>query len=128
MRPRIGAAAAAIAVLAGCATIGRVDLADESCAESFRSQIASILVAQGEDGGEARALGKRTVLDLGYRDPGPRPFVVRSRTTDYTFFVQQKKSGCLLRLLRREREFATYTNDVTFIETRRLPGCSCASE
>ncbi len=120
--------AALLLALAGCATIGQVDLSNEACAESFRSQIASILVAQGEKEEDAQPLAQRAVVELGFGDPGLRPFVIGSRTTDYTFFVQKKKSGCFLRLLSRERGFTTYTNDITYIATRAVPACPCAGE
>jgi len=128
VRSGLAAAVGALLLSGGCATIGELDLSDESCAAIFRSQIASILVSQGEKEAEAAALGQRAVVDLGFGNPGLRPFVVGSRTTDYTFFVQKKKSGCVLRLLSRERGFTRYTNDVTYIETRALPACRCTAE
>lgn len=127
---RIGlapAAALSAALLASCATIGEVDLSDEACAADFRGQIASILAAQGEKVEEADAIARRAVVDMAFGHVGLRPFVIGSRTTDYTFFVQKKESGCLLRLLSRERGFTTYTNNVTYIDTRPLAGCRCAS-
>jgi len=57
---------------------------------------------------------------------GPRPFVVSSSSgADYEFFVQKKKQGCLLRLFGRTKGFTSYTNNLTYIATRPLPGCAC---
>ena len=116
------------ALLAGCATIGEVDLSDEVCASTFRGQIASILAGQGENEEEAQAIAQRAVVAMDFGGAGRRPFVVGSRTTDYTFFVQKKKEGCLLRLLSRERGFTRYTNDITYIDSRKLPGCLCRAD
>ena len=124
---RIAAAAVLLsALLAACATVGEVDLSDEACAATFRRQIASILAGQGEEPDEAETMAQRAVVGMGF-GPGLRPFVVGSRTTDYTFFVDRKKTGCLLRLLSRERGLVRYSNDVTYIDSRPLPGCRCAS-
>jgi len=128
MRLAAPALFSALLVFSGCATIGELDLSDEKCAADFRSQIASILVSQGEKPAEAEALGQRAALEIGFGSPGLRPFVVGSRTTDYTFFVEKKKAGCLLRLLSRERGFTVYTNDITYIETRSVPACRCLAE
>ncbi len=128
MRLAAPAILAALMIFSGCATIGELDLSDEKCAADFRSQIAAILVSQGEKREEAEALGQRAAVEIGFGNPGLRPFVVGSRTTDYTFFVQKKRSGCLLRLLSRQRGFTAYTNDVTYIETRTLPACRCSGE
>jgi hypothetical protein len=113
---------------AGCATIGQIDLSDEGCATDFRAQIVSILVEQGETPDVAAGLGQRAVEDVGFGEVGLRPFVVGSRTTDYTFFVQKKKIGCLLRLLSRQRGFTRYTNDITYIASRTLTKCRCSAE
>ncbi len=60
-------------------------------------------------------------------DYGPRPFLVASPSgTDYTFFVQEKKPICLLRLYGRQKGFWSYTNNLTYIATRPLPNCACS--
>jgi hypothetical protein len=128
VRRAFPAIVATLLVGVGCATIGELDLSDEKCAATFRSQIASILVSQGEKEEDALALGQRATVDLGFDGPGLRPFVIGSRTTDYTFFVQKKTSACLLRLLSRERGFTVYANNITYIETRELPACRCIAE
>jgi hypothetical protein len=127
-RARAALATATAILFAGCATIGQIDLSDERCAGDFRTQIASILVEQGETPDVAAELGQRAVEDVGFGEAGQRPFVVGSRTTDYTFFVQKKKRGCLLRLLSRRRGFSRYTNDITYIASRALTRCRCSAE
>ena len=129
-RGRFGAAGllAALAVFGGCATVAEVDLGDPACAATFRAQLASILVQEGEKGEDAEEIAHRASIDVAFGDVGVRPFVVGSRTTDYTFFVQRRKSGCALRLLSRQKGFTRYTNDVTYIATRPLTGCRCTTE
>lgn len=120
--------AAALLLLSGCATVAEVDLSDPGCAETFRRQMVSILVEEGEKPEEAGEVAHRAATMLSYGVNGVRPFVVGSRTTDYTFFVDRKKSGCLLRLLSRQRGFTRLTNDITYIASRPLSGCRCSSE
>ena len=45
--------------------------------------------------------------------------------TDYTLFVEKKKSGCLLRLVEKQKGFTRYTNNLTYINTQPLPSCFC---
>ena len=120
--------AAALLLFAGCATVAEVDLSDPACAETFRRQLASILVDQGEPPEDAEAIAHRAATDVAFGGVGVRPFMVGSRTTDYTFLVDRRKTGCLLRLVSRERGLGRYTNDVTFIATRPLQGCRCSSD
>lgn len=122
-----GALLAALA-LAGCATVAQVDLDDPACAATFRAQLASILEQEGEKREDAEGIAHRASIDVAFGEVGMRPFVVGSRTTDYTFFVERKKSGCLLRLLSRQKGFTRYTNDITYIATRPLTGCRCTTE
>ena len=120
--------AAALLLFAGCATVAEVDLSDPACAETFRRQMVSILVQEGEKPDEAEEVAHRAATMLSYGVNGVRPFAIGSRTTDYTFFVDRRKPGCLLRLLSRQRGFTRYTNDITYIATRPLPGCRCSSD
>jgi len=119
---------AAAAGLGGCATVAQVDLEDPACSATFRAQLASILVQEGEKSEEAEEIAHRASVEVAFGDVGMRPFVVGSRTTDYTFFVQRRKSGCALRLLSRQKGFTRYTNDITYIATRPLTGCRCTTE
>ena len=45
--------------------------------------------------------------------------------TDYSLFVEPTDEGCLLRLCGRQKGFTSYTNNITWIETRPLPACRC---
>ena len=116
------------AAAAGCATVAQVELNDPACQSVFQDQMASILVQEGEKPDDARVIAHRAAEEVSYGDVGVRPFSIGSRTTDYTFFVQKKKSGCLLRLVSRQKGFTVYTNDVTYIASRPLTGCLCATE
>lgn len=115
-------------LLSGCASVARVDLTDPPCDAAFREQLASILVEEGETPSDAGGIAHRAALDVSDGDAGVRPFSVVSRAADYTFFVQKKKTGCLLRLVSRRKGFTVYTNDVTYIASRPLGGCRCATE
>ncbi len=113
---------------AGCATVAQVsNFGDTKCAGTFESQLSSILTDEGEKTDVADTLAHRTFLTLTRAELGPRPFLVSSSSgADYTFFVQKKRERCLLRLYGRRKGFVTYTNNLTYIATRELPGCSCA--
>ena len=103
-------------------------MSDPACGAAFREQVASILVEEKETPEDAALLAQRAALELSYGEAGVRPFSVVSRTSDYTFFVQKKKGGCLLRLVSRQKGFTVYTNDITYIATRPLTGCRCPTE
>ena len=111
----------------GCETVAGVqNLSDGVCRGSFEDGLASILVEQHETPETARELAERTRRMIEFAQLGPRPFVVSSSSgADYEFFVQKKKQGCLLRLFGRTKGFTSYTNNLTYIATRPLPGCAC---
>ena len=112
--------------LAGCATVAEVELTQDSCRESFQDALGSILVEQHEAPDVAAKLASETCEELERARLGPRPFLISSSSgADYEFFVQKKSSGCLLRLYGRQKGFTSYTNDLTYIATRPLPGCAC---
>lgn len=110
---------------AGCRTMARVTtLDDPACRATTTGAIADVLRAQGETE-RVDELAASTVDVLPAL--GPRPFLVMAQSgTDFSFFVQRKDDACLLRLYAREKGFTSYANDLTFIETRPLPGCGCA--
>lgn len=122
--PTIIAAMAA----ASCVSVVRItNLTDSACQASFGTELAAVLVGQGETPENAAALAHRTITILTVADLGPRPFLVASSSgTDYSFFVEKKKSGCILRLYGRQKGFVSYTNNLTYIDSRPLRGCSCA--
>jgi hypothetical protein len=102
----------------GCAT-----LTEAACAASFEACLASILTEQGEKPDIVETLAHRTYLKPTMVRLGPRPFVVALPSgTDCTFFVQRKHVRGLLRLYGRRKGFMSYTNDLTYISTRELPG------
>ena len=118
--------ALACLALTGCATVAEVELTEDSCRQSFQDALSSILVEQHETPEVAAELADRTREILERAQLGPRPFVVSSSSgADYEFFVQKKSSACLLRLYGRQKGFTSYTNDLTYIATRPLPGCAC---
>src|SRR5450830_1811599 len=118
----------AVAVFsAGCTTIAQVaNLTEAQCNASFESRLTSILTEQGEKDEVAATLTHRTYHMLTAAELGPRPFLVASPSgTDYTFFIQKKRNHCLLRLYGRRKGFVSYTNNLTYISTRELSGCTC---
>jgi len=119
--------AACLVLAAGCATVAQVDnLSDEACRRSFGDALSSILVGEKETPEVAQELSERTLRMLAYGRLGPRPFLVSSSSgADYEFFVEKKKSGCLLRLYGRQKGFTSYTNNLNYIATRPLPDCLC---
>jgi len=112
----------------GCATMGKVtNLSDESCRLSFTRQLSSILSHEGEKPDVSEALASKTASALLVYDLGPRPFIVAAPSgTDYRFFIERKKTSCVLTLYGRHKGFVSYTNNLTYIATEILPACTCA--
>jgi len=121
----IGLATAVVS--AGCTTIAQItNLTEPQCSASLESGLISILTEQGERDEAAATLAHRTGQRLATAELGPRPFLVASPSgPDYTFFIQKKRNRCLLRLYGRRKGFTSYTNNLTYIATRELPGCAC---
>ena len=119
--------AVAAVFLGGCTTVAQVtNLTEAPCAASFEGRLSSILTEQREKPDIVETVAHRTYLMLTMANLGPRPFIVASPSgTDYTFFVQKKHGGCLLRLYGRSKGFMSYTNNLTYISTRELPDCAC---
>ncbi len=119
---------AVLCLTSGCTTIARVsNLTDMACQSTFSKAVSAILVEQGEKPEVVGTLADHAVRIMLRADYGPRPFFVASPSgTDYTFFVQAKKPVCLLRLYGRQKGFWSYTNNLTYIATRPLPGCFCS--
>lgn len=129
---RISLAARWTGVLAlfasGCTTVAQITtLSNESCRQTVRGQLESILVEEREQPDIANRLAVNTTVILATGSLGPRPFGVSSPSgADYSFFVQRKGERCLLRLYGRQKGFTRYTNNLTYISTRALEGCTCA--
>src|SRR6202022_840377 len=90
-----------------CAHVAEVDsLAEGPCSAEFEQSLFSILGVQGEKPEVTRDLAHRTYVVLTSTNRGPRPFFVSSPFgTDYTFFVDNKRDRCLLRLYGRQHGF-----------------------
>ena len=118
----------AAAMVIACTSVARLtNLADASCQASLETEMQAILGGQGETPENATKLAHRAVTILTLGDLGPRPFLVAAPSgTDYSFFVEKTKSGCILRLYGREKGFVSYTNNLTYIDSRTLQGCSCS--
>ena len=112
----------------GCTSVAQVTtLDDPACKSMVRDQLNSVLIEQGEKPDIAERLAVNTATVLATGALGPRPFGVSSPSgADYSFFVQQKSSECLLRLYGRQKGFARYSNNLTYIASRSLGGCQCA--
>ena len=118
-----------LSVLAtGCTSVAQVTtLSDPACHQALVDGVASILVEQKEDPQLAGRLANQTAQGLEAGELGPRPFLVPSPSgAAYSFFVQDKRSGCLLRLYGRAKGFTSYTNNLNYIATRPLAPCQCA--
>ena len=111
-----------------CTTVAQVTtLSDETCHHKMRDQLESILSEEGEQPDVANRLAVNTTLVLARGAVGPRPFEVSSPSgVDYSFFVQRKGDRCPLRFFGRQKGFTRYTNNLTYIATRPLEGCTCA--
>jgi hypothetical protein len=133
-RPVTRAASGLLAIVAagsmaiGCTSVAQVtNLAESACQASFETEMAAVLSAEGETSENATALARSATTMLTLGDLGPRPFLVAAPSgTDYSFFVEKTKSSCILRLYGRQKGFVSYTNNLTYIDSRPLPGCSCA--
>lgn len=112
----------------GCASVAQVtSLDDPTCKGTVREQLNAVLIEQGEKPEIAERLAVNTTTVLATGALGPRPFGVSSSSgADYSFFVQQKGSQCLLRLYGRRKGFTRYSNNLTYIASRSLDGCQCA--
>ncbi|MBZ5590204.1 MAG: hypothetical protein LAO05_16750 [Acidobacteriia bacterium] len=118
---------AASAASAACLTMSRVtNLDDASCRSTLTTAISTILVGQHELPEVADWLAADAVRAIVPTEGRYRPFTVSSPSgTDYTFIFQLRKEGCLLRLCSRQRGSSSYTNELTYIATQPLPGCTC---
>ena len=114
--------------MSSCTTVAQVTtLSEESCRHKMRDQLESILSEEHENPDMAKRLAVNTTSVLATGALGPRPFGISSPSgVDYSFFIQQKGDDCLLRLYGRQKGFTRYTNNLTYIATRPLEGCSCA--
>lgn len=117
-----------LVALAGCTAVARVtNPTTPECQASLRAGFDEILLEQEEKPDVARALADAAATSLATVELGPRLFAVSSPSgADYLFFLESTDEGCLLRLYGWQKGFTSYTNNLTYIETRPLPGCGCA--
>ena len=125
---RVIAALAPSMLATGCASMAQVTtLADTACHAAFVEGMTTILISQHEDPALSGRLANDAAAALEGARRGPRPFLVASTSgADYAFFVQRDGDACLLRLYGRDKGFVSYTNNLTYIDTRPLAPCRCA--
>lgn len=125
--PRTVAGCAIIAAALGCTSMAAVtNLRDQPCQQNFATALSEILLAEGEEPARAQKVAEQADLIGSTFDYGPRPFLVSSQSgTDYSFFVEKTGEQCRLRLYGRQKGFTRYTNNLTYIQTKALPGCQC---
>jgi hypothetical protein len=114
-------------MLAGCTAVARVaNPTAPACQTSLKDGFTQILLEQEEKPDVADALAAAGASSFATMDLGPRPFALSSPSgADYLFFFEREDDGCLLRLYGRQKGFTSYTNNLTYIATRPLPGCRC---
>ncbi|HSS50262.1 MAG TPA: hypothetical protein VLX28_15090 [Thermoanaerobaculia bacterium] len=111
--------------------ISRVtNLSDPACKESFSQQLAAALVKQGETAEAASEMSKETMNVLSYSQSPSMFYAFSPSDLRYGFFVQNRKEGCALRLVERQKKIlgrtATFQNGIKDYATGRLAGCSCS--
>jgi hypothetical protein len=113
--------------ISGCASVAAItNLNEDACGATFTAGLSSVLVDEGETEPASERLARRAKAALEAGELGPRPFLIAAPSgTDYTFFVDRTRSGCLLRLYGRRHGFWSYTNNLTYIATRPLTSCQC---
>ena len=118
---------AIVLIGSGCTSVAKVtNLSEESCRTSFSHQLSIILTQEGEKPDIADALAHKTVSTVTTYDLGPRPFTIAAPSgTDYRFFIHHKGADCVLTLFGRRKGFVSYTNNLTYIATEILSGCTC---
>lgn len=113
-------------MLSSCVSMGRIlNLEASSCTDSLSEQLTISLIGQGEKSDEAKQTARHSVHLLQLVKLGKRPFGVSTRDADYTYFIENSKGNCVLRLLSIRKGFWRYSNNLTFIDTRIVPECLC---
>ncbi|HVS63186.1 MAG TPA: hypothetical protein VMT85_06730 [Thermoanaerobaculia bacterium] len=129
LRPAVlvGLLGGLILPLLGCGTIARVtNLGAPECQEDLRHSLATILILQGEEQEDAKALALEQVaaLSSGALGSQPRPVAFRSQT-GYSLDFNLRERRCYLRVYGRgagpERRVR-----FRFLERRELRACECS--
>ena len=124
----VAAAIGAMAALAGCSpSVARLlNPKYPRCQESLRKAFEITLAGQGETDEVAQKVAAGAVQALVDAELGARPFKVSSPSgVDYGYFFEREDDRCLLRLVAWQKGFVQYSDNVTFLATRPLPGCGC---
>ena len=96
------------------------------CQASMHKAFSLMLVGQGEQAEVAERMADDAVREIGKADLGRRPFKLSAPSgVDYGFFFEREDDRCLLRLVAWQAGIVQYSNPVTYIATRPLPGCGC---
>jgi hypothetical protein len=120
--------AAALAIcLAGCATVGRVDLSSPRCGDDLARQLGDVIFEQGESRLIADDLANGLTGDLSTGALSPVSFFADSPSgCQYGFAIHHTSEGCVLRLYYRKGPTSSVTNNLTYIATRALKECACS--
>lgn len=113
-------------VASSCVSVGRITtLGEQPCAEGFQEQLAAIMTEEGENPTAAQKIAAAATLGLQAYPIGKRTFLVQGADTDYFFFLQNDDGICLLRLFSKQSGFIVYTNNLTYIATKKIQRCRC---
>jgi hypothetical protein len=108
--------------------VGRPDLSSDRCANDLATQLSDVLFTQGESRRIADDLADEATASLASGSSSPVSFFAASPSdVEYGFSIHHTSRGCLLRLYYRRRPGSEVTNTLTYIATRPLTGCTCAS-
>ncbi len=113
-------------ILCSCASVGKITNQDDSeCLKNFQTQLALVMTEEGEPQLSAQRIASKIVAGLSFHPLGRRIFLVEGEDTDYSFFIQNNNGQCVLRLVRTRKGFTTYTNNLTYINSKDIPICRC---
>lgn len=103
-----------------------LDFRDPACAVQLEKQLAAILIDQGETLETGTKLANETVETLSRGEGDSKSFSVSDFAGPrYSLELARKRSGCVLRLWKREKHNSSYTNRLWYIAKRPLPDCAC---
>jgi len=124
----VGLVAGLLLPLLGCNTVVRVtNLGAPECQEDLRHSLATILILQGEEQEDAKALALEQVAALSSGAPGSRPHPVASRSqTGYSLDFNLRERRCYLRVYGRGAGPERRVDRFRFLERRELRACECS--
>jgi hypothetical protein len=134
MRARFAAALALVLIVASLAACRSAIVArllnprSERCQASLHKAFSLMLVGQGEQPEIAEKMADDAIQALADVEMGARPFKLSAPSGyDYGFFFEREDNRCLLRLVAWQKGIVQYSDAVTYLATRPLPGCACES-